>query len=239
MSREGDRHAPSDFAFKEPKAAAHQDAIRRLQCFFDQVPGQHRAVADIDSLPPGAASRTGIQIGRLRVAAPPTTEDTVRAVLLPSRIASPAAAPNGSEIQARPLRGVWATLFRVFVAVGRELRNHFRHRRRFMHNRHGAAHSRRAKCAACRKPPLGSRNARVSMDRRPATTLVEARSWSCISFAVRHTSTCATGEPEPSFDPVVDAFALQVHDRAPFDPSDHHPGLRVVELRAIFVGATL
>jgi len=40
-------------------------------------------------------------------------------------------------------------------------------------------------------------------------------------------------------DPVVDTFAFHAGDRAPLDASNHHPGLGIVKLRAILVGADL
>jgi hypothetical protein len=40
-------------------------------------------------------------------------------------------------------------------------------------------------------------------------------------------------------DPVIDPFALDVHHGAPLDAADHHPGLGIIELRAVFVGANV
>ena len=60
--------------------------------------------------------------------------------------------------------------------------------------------------------PLGSRNARVSTDRRAGNL---------------------------HLDPVVYSLALAVGHRAPLDADDHHAGLGIVELGAVLVGAHL
>ena len=41
------------------------------------------------------------------------------------------------------------------------------------------------------------------------------------------------------FDPVVDAFALDVGHGAPFDAADHHAGLGIIEGGAVLVRADL
>jgi hypothetical protein len=70
-------------------------------------------VSDVDGFPARAASRAGVQLTRLRVAALPAAEDPVPDNPPHGRIGSPGAAPTGSEIARPAPPGSRARLFRV------------------------------------------------------------------------------------------------------------------------------
>lgn len=135
---ESDRQSHT-LRIQKAETSPHKCAIRRVHRFVEAVFRAGRPVTDIDGFPVSTTSRAAVQLGGRRVSALTATEDAVGAVVITTAQRSLLQPPTGSGSERPDLPAKRrASLFRVFVGLDRQLRDHLGHRRGLVHDRNRA-----------------------------------------------------------------------------------------------------